>query len=207
MGKDFLRLVELAIASGALVVPGYATAGDSSAAEPKVDGAKHSAPIVRSVRLDKGGLTIQFSEPLKPVTGVDPSKFRLTFAYYSKGRPGAYSYYYEYYGAARPLTVYSDIGKTALSSRIEQPRADQIRIPASAGLNLSSICEEITSAPEAQKRAGVYLHYADSGSTQVESKRGAPLGSIAPYWLAKEDTTVTTGALEGRPIPVTVGCR
>lgn len=207
MGKDFLRLVELAIASGALVIPGYAMAGDSSSTGLKADGAKQSAPVIKSVRLDKGGLTIQFSEPLKPVAGVDPSKFRLTFAYYSKGRPGAYSYYYEYYGSARPLTVYSDVGKAALTSRIEQPRADQLRIPASTGLNLSSICEEITSAPEAQKRAGLYLHYADSGSAQVESKRGVPLGAVAPYWLGKDDTTVTTGALEGRPIPVTVGCR
>jgi hypothetical protein len=141
------------------------------------------------------------------VSGVDPSKFRLTFAYYSKGRPGRYSYYYEYYGAARPLTVYSDVGKAALASRIEQPRPDQIRIPAAPGLNLSSICEEVTSAPEAQKRAGVYLHYVDSGSAQVVSKRGAPLGAIAPYWLGKEDATVAAGVFEGRPIPVTVGCR
>jgi hypothetical protein len=208
MGKDFLKVVELAIASGALVIPGYAAAGDTTVPEPKTASAevKAPAPVVKSARLDKGGLTIQFSEPVRPTTGVDPNKFRLTFAYYSKGRPGAYAYYYEYYGAVRPLTVYSNVGRTALAARIEQPRPDQIRIPATAALSISAICEEISTAPAAQKSAGLYLHYAEPGGARVESKRGAALESIAPYWLTKDDTTVTRGALEGRPIPVTVSC-
>jgi len=208
MGRDFFRLVEMAIASGVLSIPGYAIAGDSPASESGVahTTSKPAGPVVRSARLDKGGLTIQFSEALRAPAGVDPSKFRLTFAYYSKNRPGAYSYYYQYYGAGRPLTAYSDVGKSALRARIEQPTPAQIRIPASSALNLSSLCEEIATAPGTQARAGLYLHYVDSGSPRLESTRGVPVESIAPYWLAKEETTVTRGALAGKPIPVILTC-
>jgi hypothetical protein len=165
------------------------------------------APIVRSAKLDKSGLTIQFSEPVRAAAEVDPNKFRLTFAYYSKSRPGTYSYYYEYYGANRALTVYSDVGHTALKTRVEQPDPTKLRIPASAQLDLSAICAEISSAPSNQGRAGLYLHYSDSGAPGVESAKGARLESIAPYWLTGKDTTVTRGSFEGRPIPVSVSCR
>src|SRR5689334_6445902 len=103
MGRNFARLVELAIASGALVIPGYAAAGDAPAAaqRPAASAPRAPAPLVRSAKIDKGGLTIQFSEPVRVASDVDPNKFRLTFAYYSKSRPGTYSYYYEYYGANR----------------------------------------------------------------------------------------------------------
>jgi hypothetical protein len=207
MGKDFLRLVELAIASGVLVIPGVeplAHAGPADQGTTKT--ADTSAPTVRSARLDRSGLTIEFSEALAPATRVDPNKFRLTFAYYSKGRPGSYSYYYDYYGSHRPLTVYSDVGRKALKARIDQPKPNQLKIPATPELNLSSICDEVSS-PATQGKTGLYLHYADGGSPRVESLRGKPLASIAPYWLAKEDTTVVPGSLQGRPIPVSVSCR
>lgn len=203
MGKEFLRLVELAVASGALVIPG---AEGIAHANPGSE-ASAPAPIVRSARLDRGGLTIEFSEALRPVSGVDPSKFRLTFAYYSKSRPGSYSYYYEYYGSTGALTVYSDVGRTGLKNRVEQPKPNRIHIPASSTLDLSSICEEISSAPATHSKTGLYLHYAGEGAAPVQSARGVPLGSIAAYWRDREDNTVTRGALTGRPIPVTVTCR
>lgn len=208
MGKDFLRLVELAVASGVLVIPGVQPTAHANPADQTAKVAvDSSAPMIRSARLDRTGLTIEFSEPIAPATRVDPDKFRLTFAYYSKDRPGGYAYYYEYYGARKPLTVYSDVGHKGLRNRIEQPKPNQLRIPAAAELNLSSICEEVKTAPSAHSKAGIYLHYSDGGAPRVESARGKPLASIAPYWLNKEDTTAIPGALEGHPIPVSVSCR
>jgi len=206
MGKDFLKLVELAVASGALLVPGLELTGHAAPmqAAPSTEA---PAPVVQSAKLDKSGLTIVFSEPLAPAAGVDPSKFRLTFAYYSKGRSGGYSYYYDYYGSQRPLTVYSNVGRTALRGRIEQPRANELRIPATAELNLSSICGEIAAAPNKNGKPGLYLHYAEPGGRGVAATNGKPLASVAPYWLTKEDATVTRGTFEGRPIPVQVSCR
>jgi hypothetical protein len=217
MGKDFLRLVELALTSGALVIPGYALAGDGTpprAAASATTGAtgtptakaKARGPAVRSARLDGRGLTIQFSEALRPTTKVDPSRFRLTFAYYGKTGSTGYAYYYEYYGRTRDVTVYDNVGAKVLTGRIEQPRPEQIRIPAAADLRLSSICEDLAARKEAHGHAGLYLHYDHGGSAHVEGVSGTALASIAPYWTANGDGRVTQGALAGRPIPVTVAC-
>jgi len=208
MGRDFLRLVEMAVATGALAIPGYALASDAAPTPPAQTAVqKPAAPVVASARLDKSGITVRFSEALRPAAAVDPGKFRLTFAYYSKNRPGTYSYYYEYYGKTRPLTVYSDVGHAALAKKIEQPSAKELKIPSSGALNLSAICTEIKSASPSQAGAGLYLHYAaPPAGHRVESEQGVAVESIAPYWLAKSDTTVTRGALAGKPIPVAVTC-
>jgi hypothetical protein len=217
MGKDFFRLVELALTSGALVIPGYAIAGDTSAGAPpdppgvtaKPASATPSAPapLVRSAQLDERGLTIQFSEPLRPATQVDPGKFRLTFAYYGKSRPGDYAYYYEYYGKSRDVTVYDDVSSKALGKRIAQPRPEQLRIPAAAGLQLSAVCDDLSTRKDAQgQAAGLFLHYDQGRGPRVESAKGAALESIAPYWVGSAEERVAPGALVGRPIPVAVAC-
>jgi hypothetical protein len=208
MGKDFFRLVELAIASGALLIPGSGLAADGPDRAPSHAAApERSDPVVQSARLDRDGLTLQFSKAVRAPASVDPNKFRLTFAYYSKNRPGDYGYYHEYYGASRPVTVYSDVGRGALAARIEQVRPTELRIPTSAALKLSSLCEELASAPAAEQRVGVYLHYAGGPAARIESQDGTALAAIAPYWLTQEDTTATRGAFQGRPIPVSVRCR
>lgn len=206
MGKEFLRVLELAVASGALVVPGT----EALAFAAPTAASPHHAPVVRSARLDRTGLTIEFSEPLRSTASVDPTKFRLTFAFYSKKQPttgSSYDYYYYYSGNRTTLTAYSDVGSKALQRKLEQPQATKIRIPASSALDLSSLCHDITAAPPTQAHAGLYLHYAGDGLSKVESAHGVALESIAPYWLTSTDTTVTSGALPSHPIPVTVTCR
>jgi hypothetical protein len=200
MGKHFFRLVELAIASGALVIP------STGLAEGRQAPAHAATLIVKSARLDKDGLTIQFSGPVKAPVGVDANKFRLTFAYYSKTKPGYYSYYRNYYGAQRTVTRYENVGEQALGGRIEQIAPAKIRISPGRGLSVSALCKEVASAQPAVQKAGLYLHYSGGNGGGVEGTDGARLASIAPYWLAKEDGR-RTGTFEGRPIPVDVTCR
>lgn len=199
MGKNFFRLVELAIASGALIIPSTGMAEGRTA--PRAP-----ALVVKSARLDKDGLTIQFSAPVKAPVAVDPSKFRLTFAYYSKGKPGYYSYYRNYYAAHRSGTRYENVGDKALGGRVEQVAPAKIRISPGRALSISALCKEIAETRPAAQKAGLYLHYSEGSGAGVEGTDGAHLGSIAPYWLTKE-AGKGTGSFEGRPIPVDVTCR
>jgi hypothetical protein len=204
MGRDFFRLVELALASGALIVPGVARADDPHDAPAP---AAEKRFVVQSAHLDRDGLTIQFSKPLRATDAIDPNRFRLTFAYYSKGRPGDYSYYYEYYGARHATTSYENIGARVLSAHVDRLGSATVRIRATRALSLSSICKQTASAP-ADEHAGLYLHFAGGAGADVQSNDGAALDSIAPYWLTKDEpTAVRMGAFAGRPIPVTVSCR
>ncbi len=205
MGREFLRLLELTALSSLLAIPG--TEASALAGEP---GAATRAPtlVVRSARLDRGGLTIEFSEALRPVAEVDPSRFRLTFAYANKEQPGAYAYYEYYYGSSKgaPLTVYADVGSGALRGKVQRPTPNKIRIPTGAALSLSEVCGDLASAPASQSQVGLYLHFADDGKTKIESERGAALGVIAPYWLTKNADGVVQGSFPGHPIPVSVTC-
>ena len=198
MGKNFFRLVELAIASGALIIPSTGMAEGRTA--PRAP-----AFVVKSARLDKDGLTIQFSGPVKAPVGVDPSKFRLTFAYYRKIKPGSYYYYRNYYAAHRAGARYENLGEKVLAARLEQIAPTKIRISAGRGLSISAICKELGAARPPSQQAGLSLHYS-GGGTGVEAKDGAHLGSIAPYWLTKEGAN-GSASFEGRPIPVDVTCR
>ena len=200
MGKNFCRLVELAIASGALMIP------STGLAEGRPAALHGPTLVVKSARLDKDGLTIQFSGPVKAPVGVDPSKFRLTFAYYSKAKPGYYSYYRNYYSAQRSLTRYENVGEKALGGRVEQVAPAKIRISPGQGLNISALCKEIASARPSEQKAGLYLHYSEGSGAGVEGNDGVRLASVAPYWLKKDDGR-RAGSFEGRPIPVDVTCR
>lgn len=208
MGKDFLRLFELAVASSVIAVPGAASV--ALAGEP---GARPmtAAPTIRSVQLGPSGLTVEFSEPIRSVSDVDPSRFRLSFAYKSGKHPGAYSYYYEYYTKTEePLTVYTEVGGV-LRGKIERVRPNRIRIPVakgSPGLDLTALCKEAAAAPASRSAAGVYLHYSASpGKPQIESERGTALSAIAPHWLERGPDAVMHGEFPNRPIPVSLVCR
>ncbi|HEX4337437.1 MAG TPA: hypothetical protein VH062_16095 [Polyangiaceae bacterium] len=208
MGKDFFRLVELAIASGALIVPGVVHADETARAPAKAATTEAPRFVVQSARLDRDGLTITFSKPLRVGDAVDPGRFRLTFAYYSKTRPGDYSYYYEYYGAHRATTSYENVGAKVLSARIDRIGAATVRIRASQALDLSGLCKESASVPASAEHAGLYLHFASRDGTPLASTDGAALESIAPYWLTKDEPDpVRPGALAGKPIPVSLSCR
>jgi len=210
MGRDFFRLVELAIASGALIVPGVVHADETArgAQAPGVTAPEPPRFVVQAARLDRDGLTIQFSTPLRATDGVDPSRFRLTFAYYSKSRPGDYSYYHEYYGARSATTSYENIGARVLSARVDRLGAATVRIRATRALNLSSICKQSAAAPGSAEHAGLYLHFSQGAGAALQNADGSPLESIAPYWLTRDEpTAVRAGAFAGRPIPVAVSCR
>jgi hypothetical protein len=203
MGKGFFRLVEAAITSGALIIPSYAAAGDAAPRTAEAPGA--SALVVQSARLDASGLVIEFSKPLRASEAIDPSRFRLTFAYYGRTRPGYYSY-----DAAqrRPTTRYENVGSAALATTVKSAGPSAIRIPAASGFRLAELCKQIASStPSIQKDAGLYLHYVADGARDVQSADGAVLGSIAPYWVGAERAAIRPGAFAGKPIPVAVRCR
>jgi hypothetical protein len=206
MGKDFFRLVELAIASGALIIPGVVHA-EGTAGTPAPTVAAAPRLVVESARLDRDGLTIQFSKPLRVSDSIDPGQFRLTFAYYSKSRPGDYAYYHEYYGARHATTAYENIGARVLSAKVDRLGAATVRIRATRALSLSSICKGGAAAPASAEHAGLYLHFA-AAAAPLQSTDGAALESIAPYWLTRDEpAAVRDGAFAGRPIPVSVSCR
>lgn len=88
------------MAAGLLVIPGCGAAdgsGQGSAQEKTSTAASPQTTIVSAQLEGTTTLRVTYSDGLKAVTGVDPAKFRLTVAYYT--RPGSASgkYSYGYY--------------------------------------------------------------------------------------------------------------
>ncbi len=107
MGGQFHRLVMAAMAAGLLVIPGCGAAPDGTGTEKTSAATSPETTKIVSAQLDgASALRVTFSDGIKPVTGVDPAKFRLTVAYYT--RPGTASSKYSYggyYGKARGYAV------------------------------------------------------------------------------------------------------
>jgi hypothetical protein len=184
--------------------------GVARAGEPARSSSSQSGLTIRTAQLDKGGLTLDFSEAVRPPSSVDPGQFRLTFAYVARKHATTRYYYYETEAPeVEPWTVYSDLGSVLSRNEVEQLRPDRIRIPAGAGLDLRELCKDIAKAPPTQTQVGIYLHYAGStAAPPVQSEAGTALGAIAPYWQrAGSSDAIVDGVLPGSPIPVKLTCR
>src|SRR5262249_7040025 len=102
MGSEFHRLVMAALAAGLLVIPGCGAGGGSTPTDGQGTTTTPAAVQPKIVKAEVDGATsvrLTFSEEMKPATGVDPSKFRLTVGYYAKAGTanGKYQYQYQYY--------------------------------------------------------------------------------------------------------------
>jgi hypothetical protein len=209
MSKELTGFVQAALASGVLVLPACSSGEAPTPETPSpASAADNIPPTVVSAAIADGVLNLRFSEPLAPATAVDPSKFRLTFAYYS-GKADSDYYYADYYTTAHVArTWYSDIGRFSLDATpARQSDATTIQIPLPADFNAGWVCKDIARMRDrdARSRAGLYLHYAEPGKPQVTDRRGNQLRSIAPYWLTAASSTAP-GDFAGKPIPVTVRC-
>jgi hypothetical protein len=92
------------MAAGLLVIPGCGAAPDGTGQEKtSVATSPETTKIVSASLEGSTALRVTFSDGVKAVTGVDPAKFRLTVAYYTRpgSASGKYSYGYYAKGGAR----------------------------------------------------------------------------------------------------------
>jgi hypothetical protein len=218
MGAEFHRVVMAALAAGLLVIPGC-SAGDGSGtgkvADPPAVTAT-SQPTVVDAQLDgANALRVTFSDAVKPTTGVDPAKFRLTVAYFTRpaSASGKYSYQYyagsyhnTYYGS-QDHTVYSDVGDLAGLTN-DPAAADQAVLQLGSTFSAATACQQIKAfnAANPNAHAGLYLHYSSAGTPTIEDTQGNKVASLAAYWAADPTVEQINGDFTGKPIPVALTC-
>ncbi|MGD0530548.1 MAG: hypothetical protein ABSE49_35770 [Polyangiaceae bacterium] len=218
MGAEFHRLVMAAMAAGLLVIPGCG-AGDSTStgktAAPPAVTAQAAPTITKAALVDGNSLQVTFSTAVAPVNGVDPAKFRLTVAYFTRPATatGKYSYQYysgsyhnSYYGS-QDHTVYSDVGDP--TAVVNDPAAtDQAIIALGSTFNPATACQQIKAfnAANSNAQAGLYLHYSSAGSPTIEDTNGDKVASLAAYWATDPTIEQISGDFTGKPIPVAITC-
>jgi hypothetical protein len=207
MSKEFLGLAQVALASSALVIPGCGGERSPPDGQQGTSALDAVPPSIVSAALGEGVLTLRFSKAVAPPSGVDPSKFRLTFGYKNSGRD---SYHQDYYYASSHVerTWYTDVGRfSADTTKLRQPAADIIQIPLPKDLNASWVCDDIARLQRRGNAApGLYLHYAEPGGSAIMDRNGNRLRSVAPYWMTNESSAVP-GEFANKPIAVGVRCR
>jgi hypothetical protein len=218
MGHEFHRLVMAALAAGLLVIPGCG-AGDgtntpSTTQTPPATTQSAAQPKIIAASIEgTSTLRVTFSEEMKAPTGVDPAKFRLTVAYFTRPASASEKYSYAYYsnnayGYGGPNnTIYSETA--AITSILVDPTvAEQAVLQLGAGFDAAAACKQITTRnlanPNAQ--AGLYLHYLEAGTPTIEDVDGNKLGSLAAYWSADPTVEQISGDFLGKPIPVNITC-
>jgi hypothetical protein len=216
MGGDFHRLVMAALAAGLLVIPGCG-AGDGGQTGGSQGGSTTQGvqPKIVSASLEgSSSLRVTYSEAMKPATGVDPAKFRLTVAYYTRPASGSDKYNYNYYSnrygygyAAADHTIYSDIGAIEHIASDTQS-ADQTVLQLGTSFSLASACKEIAAinAANPNAHAGLYLHYSEAGSPTIEDLDGNKVASLAAYWSSDPTIEQVKGDFVSKPIPVSASC-
>jgi len=212
MGKELSGLAQIAIASGALVVPACSNVDHAPAEAHRPARAQDSAPpTIVSASLGEGVLSLQFSEAITSPEAVDPRKFRLTFGYYDAKADSNSEYYYAnyYYGASQAArTWYTDVGRFFPDGTpLHQTAASTIQVPLPKDLNVKWVCDDVARIQKQGRAAkpGLYLHYADGAGPAIADRRGNRLRSIAPYWLTAKSSAVS-GNFANKPIPVRLSC-
>jgi hypothetical protein len=225
MGAEFHRVVMVALAAGLLVIPGC-SAGDGTGtgkvADPPAVTATTQTSIVDAQLEGTNSLRVTFSEGVKPTAGVDPAKFRLTVAYFTRpaSATGKYSYAYYagtyrapsggyhngYYGS-QDHTVYSDVGDLA-SLALDPATTDQAVLQLGSTFSTATACKEIAAfnAANPNAHAGLYLHYSSAGTPTIEDLQGSKVASLAAYWAADPTVEQINGDFTGKPIPVALTC-
>jgi hypothetical protein len=220
MGGEFHRLVMVALAAGLLVIPGCG-AGDGSgqtqgSTQEHTSVASAAQTKIVSAQLEgTTALRVTFSDAVKPVTGVDPGKFRLTVAYYTRPASASSKYSYAYYAkgykgygyAAGDHTIYSDVAHVAALSS-DQGAPDQAVLQLGTTFDAATACQEIKAfnAANANAHAGLYLHYTEAGSPTIEDANGNPVASLAAFWSTDPTIEQINGDFTGKPIPVALTC-
>jgi hypothetical protein len=156
--------------------------------------------------IDPQILRLTFTEPLAPLDQVNPKRFRLSIGRYSNDYYGnydrtnytdpeqynhnsycgevCYEYYYCYYQcydgpplALDVLDVLADAYNPAqVVLLLEQPATN----------GLCQFINAISGNPEAP--AGLLLHYADGGATQIADLAGIPLLGFGETWVKNSET-------------------
>jgi hypothetical protein len=218
MGGEFHRLVMVALAAGLLVIPGCGAADGSGQGTPQEHTPVAAAiqPKIVSAQLEgTTALRVTYSEAVKPVTGVDPGKFRLTVAYYTRPASASSKYNYAYYAkgykgygyGAPEHTVYSDVAHVATLA-VDEKSPEQTVLQLGSSFDAATACQEIKAfnAANPNAHAGLYLHYTEAGSPTVEGEDGTPVASLAAFWSADPTIEQISGDFTGKPIPVALTC-
>jgi hypothetical protein len=211
MGGEFHRLVMAALAAGLLVIPGCG-AGAGGGQDPAPAAASAQPKIVAASLEGTGALRVTYSEAMQPVDGVDPAKFRLTVAYYTRPASGSSKYNYGYYAGGKGYygaadhTIYSEVGHVAALSA--GTAANETVLQLGSTFDAAASCKQIAAlnAANPNARAGLYLHYSEAGSPTIEDAEGRKLASLADYWAADPTIEQLTGDFVGKPIPVALTC-
>jgi hypothetical protein len=218
MGAEFHRVVMAALAAGLLVIPGC-SAGDGTGtgkvADPPAVTATTQPTVVDAQLEGANSLRVTFSNAVKPTTGVDPAKFRLTVAYFTRpaSASGKYSYQYyagsyhgSYYGS-QDHTVYSDVGDLAAMTA-DPTTADQAVLQLGSTFSAATACKQIAAfnAANPNAHAGLYLHYSSAGTPTIEDLQGNKVASLAAYWATDPTIEQINGDFIGKPIPVALTC-
>ncbi len=172
-------------------------------------------PRVVSAQLESSGaVRVTYSEAMKPTAGVDPAKFRLTVAYYTRPASGSdkykysYGYYYQkgYGYVAHEHTIYSEAASIAsLEADVLAPNQSVLHL---GSFNQAAACKQIAAFKAANpgSQAGLYLHYSEAGTPTIEDEQGNKLQSQAAYWAADPTVEQVKGDFTGKPIPVAITC-
>jgi hypothetical protein len=227
MGGEFHRLVMVAMAAGLLVIPGCGAADGSGQGAPQEQTAVAAAAQTKIVSAQLEGTTalrVTYSDDVKPVTGVDPGKFRLTVAYYTRPASASSKYSYGYYAkggsyakgsynkagygyGAPQHTVYSDVANIEALAN-DKVAANETVLQLGSTFDAATACQEIKAfnAANPNAQAGLYLHYTEAGSPTVEDQHGNPVASLAAFWSADPTVEQISGDFTGKPIPVALTC-
>jgi len=218
MGAEFHRVVMVALAAGLLVIPGC-SAGDGTSTGKVADPPGVTAPqttIVDAQIEGTSSLRVTFSEGVKPMAGVDPAKFRLTVAYFTRPASASSKYSYKYYAGtykngsyygSNDQTVYSDVGDLA-SVTNDPTAADQAVLQLGSTFSAATACQQIAAfnAANSNAHAGLYLHYSSAGTPTIEDVDGNKVASLAAYWSTDPTVEQINGDFTGKPIPVALTC-
>jgi len=206
------------LAAGLLVIPGCG-AGDGTSTGKTGEPPAVTTPqttIVDAQLEGTSSLRVTFSEGVKPTTGVDPAKFRLTVAYFTRpaSASGKYSYKYyagtykngSYYGS-NDHTIYADVGDLAAVTN-DPAVADQALLALGSTFSAATACQQIKAfnAANPNAQAGLYLHYSSAGTPTIEDLQGNQVASLAAYWAADPTVEQINGDFTGKPIPVALTC-
>ncbi len=145
-------------------------------------------PLIEHVEFeDASTLIVQFSEPLAPVTDVDPSThFRLAAAFVL----GDITVYYD-------LSYHFLTGGPDQAAQVEEiPRhgnnlfarigpgedASQLRLTLAYPLE-HYVCDELDQASAVEIPAGIHLHYAQASWPRITDEAGNPLADEGAWWV------------------------